>query len=68
MDYWKIKTNAQQRFQEMARNVQNSRLSFARNIILVENMRLRSSPLLEAAKRYVSAYEKNRKQNKINLL
>ncbi|MEC5158620.1 vacuolar-type H+-ATPase subunit E/Vma4 [Chryseobacterium sp. MP_3.2] len=47
----KIKPNAQQRFQEMARNVVNSRFSFARNIFLVENMRLRSSPLLEAAKR-----------------
>ena len=43
---------AQQRFQEMARNVVNSRFSFARKIILVENMRLRSSPLLEAAKRW----------------
>jgi len=45
------KNYCQQRFQEMARNVVNSRFSFARNIILVENMRLRSSPLLEAAKR-----------------
>jgi hypothetical protein len=36
----------------MAKNVQNSHFSFARNIILVENKRLRSSPLLEAAERW----------------
>jgi hypothetical protein len=36
----------------MAKKVQNSRLSFARNLILAENMQLRSSPLLQAAKRY----------------
>jgi uncharacterized repeat protein (TIGR03803 family) len=35
----------------MARNVLDSYLSFARNFILAENMRLRSSPLHEAAKR-----------------
>jgi hypothetical protein len=35
----------------MAKNVQNSHFSFARNIILVENMSLRSSPLHEAAER-----------------
>jgi len=33
----------------MAKNVVNSRFSFARKTILVENMRLRSSPLHEAA-------------------
>ena len=42
---------AQQRFQEMARNVLNSRLSIVRNFILAEKSRLRSSPLLEAANR-----------------
>ena len=42
----------------MARKVQNSRFSYARNIILVENMRLRSSPLLEAAKRYVTVQKR----------
>jgi len=44
------RANAQQRFQKMARNVLNSRLSIARNFILAEKSRLRSSPLLEAAK------------------
>ncbi|WP_248429008.1 hypothetical protein [Flavobacterium pygoscelis] len=39
----------------MARNVQNSRLSFAINFILAENTQFRSSPLLVAAKRYASA-------------
>ena len=38
----------------MARNVVNSRFSFARNIILVENMRLRSSQPRKAAKRCTS--------------
>jgi len=47
-----IKNCCQQPFQEMAKNVQNSHFSFARNIILVENKRLRSSPLHEAAERY----------------
>jgi hypothetical protein len=42
----------------MARNLLNSRLSFARNFILVENMRLRSSPLLEAAKRCMQVFRK----------
>ena len=37
----------------MAKNLVNSRLSFARIFILVENIQLRSSPLLVAAKRYV---------------
>jgi hypothetical protein len=37
----------------MAKYVVNSRLSFARNFILAENNRLRSSPLQQAAKRYV---------------
>ncbi|MEY4834862.1 MAG: hypothetical protein RI980_977 [Bacteroidota bacterium] len=46
---------AQQPFQEMAKNVQNSHFSFARIFILVENMPLRSSPLLEAAERYRQA-------------
>ena len=36
----------------MAKYVVNSRLSFARNFILAENNRLRSSPLLQAATRY----------------
>jgi hypothetical protein len=35
----------------MAKNVQNSHFSFARIFILLENMPLRSSPLLEAAER-----------------
>ena len=42
----------QQQFQEMAKNVQNLYFSFARIFILVENMLLRSSPLLETGKRY----------------
>ena len=46
-----VKPNAQQQLQEMANFVVNSRLLFARNIILVENMQFRSSPLLVAAKR-----------------
>jgi hypothetical protein len=36
----------------MAKYVVNSRLSFARNFILAEKSRLRSSPLLQAAIRY----------------
>ncbi len=32
-----MQTNVQQQFQEMAKNVVNSRISFARNIILMEN-------------------------------
>jgi hypothetical protein len=36
----------------MAKYVVNSRLSFARNFILAENNRLRSSPLLQAATRW----------------
>ena len=44
---------AQQRLQEMARKVQNSRLCSARNFILAENTQFRSSPLLVAAKRYM---------------
>jgi hypothetical protein len=36
----------------MAKYVVNSRLSFARNFILTENNRSRSSPLLQAATRY----------------
>ena len=44
----------QQRLQEMARNVVNSRLSFARNFILAEKSQFRSSPLLVAAKRKVA--------------
>ena len=43
----------QQRFAKMAKYVVNSRLYFARNFILAERSRLRSSPLLQAAKRYV---------------
>ena len=49
-------TIAQQRLQEMARNVQNSRLFSARNFILAENTRFRSSPLLVAAKRCMQLY------------
>ncbi len=60
------KAIAQQRFQEMARNVVNSRLSFARKTILVENMRLRSSPLLEAAKRCTRLMPKLRRKNVAN--
>jgi hypothetical protein len=33
----------------MAKNVQNSHFSFARNFILMENMSLRNPPLLQAA-------------------
>ena len=36
----------------MAKYVVNSRLFFARNFILAEKSRLRSSPLLQAAKRW----------------
>ena len=39
----------------MAKNVVKSHFSFARNIILVENIAFRSSPLLVAAKRYATA-------------
>jgi hypothetical protein len=42
----------QQRFAKMAKYVVNSRLFFARNFILTENTRLRSSPLLQATRRY----------------
>ncbi len=42
----------------MAKYVVNSRLSFARNFILAENNRLRSSPLLQAATRYSQFTEK----------
>jgi hypothetical protein len=45
----------QQRFQEMAKNVQNSHFSFARIFILAESTQLRSSPLLEAAERWAIA-------------
>ena len=38
----------------MAKYVVNSSLHFARNIILAESTQFRSSPLLVAAKRYVS--------------
>ena len=38
----------------MAKNVQNSHFSFARIFILAESTQLRSSPLHEAAERYVS--------------
>lgn len=40
----------------MARNVLNSHLFSARNFILEENTRFRSSPLLVAAKRCASAW------------
>jgi len=47
----KKSTNAQQQLQEMANFVVNSRLYFARNLIVTENIRLRILPLLVAAKR-----------------
>ncbi|WP_035664767.1 hypothetical protein, partial [Flavobacterium sp. ACAM 123] len=50
----------QQRFAKMARYVVNSRLSFARNFILAENNRLRSSPLMQAAKRCAKYKATNR--------
>ena len=40
----------------MANYFVSSRLRFAGNIILVENMQFRSSPLLVAAKRYHSVF------------
>jgi hypothetical protein len=43
----------------MAKYVVNSRLSFARYFILAERLRLRSSPLLQAATRYVTAMKKS---------
>ena len=49
---------AQQRLQEMARNVLNSRLFSARNFILAENTQFRSSPLLVAARRWQKYYQK----------
>ena len=49
----KIKNCYQQRFCEIAKYVVNSRLSFARNLVVTENTRLRSSPLRQAAKRCV---------------
>ena len=48
----KSKAICQQQLQEMANFVVNSSLRFARNIILVENMQFRSSPLHVAAKRW----------------
>ena len=48
-----IQPNRQQQFQEMANILLNSCFSFARFFILAENKQLRSSPLLEAAKRQV---------------
>ena len=41
----------QQQLQEMANYVVNSRLRFARNLVVTENIRLRCLPLLVAAKR-----------------
>lgn len=41
----------------MAKYVVNSRLFFARNFILAEKSRLRSSPLLQAAKRCVQNWK-----------
>ena len=43
--------NVQQQLQEIAKYMVNSRSSFARIFILAESKRLRSSPLLVAAKR-----------------
>jgi hypothetical protein len=49
----------------MAKNVLNSRFYFARNIILAENMRLRSSPLHKAAKRCMQVYPNRNRKNQI---
>ncbi len=46
----------------MAKYVVNSRLFFARNFILAEKSRLRSSPLLQAAKRCAKLYPKKSKK------
>ena len=45
----------------MAKYVVNSHLSFARNFILAEKSRLRSSPLLQATKRCASFCRKAEK-------
>jgi hypothetical protein len=45
------KNYCQQPFGKIANFVVNSRLRFARNIILVENKQFRTSQLLEAAER-----------------
>jgi hypothetical protein len=42
----------------MAKKVINSRFSFARNFIFMENKQFRSSPLLVAAKRYQQGLKK----------
>jgi hypothetical protein len=49
-------TICQQPFGKIANFVVNSRLRSARNIILVENKRLRSSQPRQAAERYVQPY------------
>ena len=49
------KPNRQQRFCEIAKYVVNSYLSFARNLVVTENTRLRSSQPRKAAKRYLQA-------------
>ncbi|CAM4175025.1 hypothetical protein FLAN108750_13990 [Flavobacterium antarcticum] len=51
----------------MAKYVVNSRLSFARNFILAENNRSRSSPLLQAAKRYPRFEQKLSKRKIIEI-
>ncbi len=54
---------AQQRFAKIAKYVVNSRLSFARNFILAENNRSRSSPLLQAATRCTRLMPKLRRKH-----
>jgi hypothetical protein len=39
----------------MAKYVVKSRLSFARNLVVTENLRFRNLPLLQADKRYTQA-------------
>ena len=51
----------------MAKYVVNSHLSFARNFILAENNRLRSSPLLQAATRCATAGWNAQKKRKSKL-
>ena len=53
----KSKHYCQQPFGKIANFVVNSRLRSARNIILVENKRFRSSQPRQAAERCVSAYD-----------
>ena len=57
-------TICQQPFGKIASLVVNSRLRSARNIILLENKRLRSSQPRQAATRYASPYD-DRANNKM---